>query len=158
MRGDWANDPLFADLERLARRIEAGMAKANAALLQTAGLDEATLLDALAEVQSKMLGFDAHTQKAFRAAIDEKRVAAYARGSLVMAALLCSAVALSEFKRAPRSAKPGLLHRGVGRLRDLSTHGLALGAFTTATLSALVGSGAGKKLLAAAKRKTVKAK
>ena len=151
----WQPDPSYEDLRTLALKLEAAFNAANGKLLHAAGVTHETLVDRLAEVQAKLLRFDAHARRRFADALEEKRVKSLAQGNVFMACVLCSAVALSEFKNAPRPAASGALGRRLDSLRRRSTNGLTLSAFTTASFYTLLGKGALDHLGARRQRKTI---
>src|SRR6476661_2426195 len=93
--------PAFLDenLEEVARRLEAAFSAVNAGLLKAAGLEADALIEAFGEVHARMLGFDEFGRKALADAIENARVKTYSQGNVFLACVLCSAVALSEFKK-----------------------------------------------------------
>jgi predicted amino acid dehydrogenase len=126
-------------LEELARRLEAAFAKVNSNLLKAAGLTSEEVVDAFVDVQSRLLGFDEHGRALFREAVENARVKTYTQGNIFLACVLCSAIALSEFKKQPRAASKRW-SRLVQSLRDRSTSGPALGAFAWTSFYALMGT------------------
>ena len=145
----WDSDPAFADLKILAEKLEAAFAAANDAVLRAVGIDPEHLTEAVAAVQTKLLGFDEHAARRFREALEEKRVKTLSQGNVVMTCVLSSAVALSEFKGQPKlagGAAVSPLTKGLDVLRDRSTNGISLGLFAFASFYALLGRGAWRYL------------
>jgi hypothetical protein len=138
----WDQDPAFAGLEELARKMEKALAATNEALIKLAKIDPARVVETFAQVQAKILGFDVHATRKLMEAIEDKRVNTYAMGNLFMACVMTSAVALSEFKKQPQPANASFLRRRLGKLRQFSTNGLSLAALAWASFNAVLGQGA----------------
>ena len=126
-------------LEELARKLEAAFSKINTSLLKAAGLSTDDLVAALIEVQAGLLGFDEHGKATLRDAIEAARVKTYSQGNIFMACVLCSAIALSEFKRQPLPTATRW-SRLLRNLRAYSTNAPTLAAFAWASFYALMGS------------------
>ena len=154
----WENDPAFADFEALARKLEVAAAATNEALLKLANIEPQRLVEAFAQVQVRLLGFDLHAIKRFHQALEEKRVNTYARGNLFMTCVLTSAVALSEFKNQPQLAGGGgVLRKRLDKMRVYSTNSLSLAAFAWASFYAVMGQGAWQQLRIQRKKKPIQA-
>ncbi len=138
----WENDPAFAQIEEIARKIEQAVAATNEALMKLAKIEPQRVVETFAMVQAQMLGFDSHATKRFIQALEDKRVNTYAMGNLFVACVMTAAVALSEFKNQPIAANAGYIRRRLRRLRNLSTNGVTLAAFAWASFNAVIGQGA----------------
>ena len=138
----WEHGPAYAELEAIARKLEAAVAATNEILLKLAKIEPSRLVETFAQVQSRMLGFDSHTTRHFMQSLEEKRVNTYAMGNVFMACVMTAAVALSEFKSQPQPANANFLRRRLGRLRTYSTNALSLTAFAWASFHAVLGQGA----------------
>jgi hypothetical protein len=154
---DFSGDPAFENLKILAEKIEAVVSAANRGLLKGAKLTPEQALDSVATVQAKMLRLDDHGMRRYREALEDKRVRSLSQGNLVMTCVLASAVALSEFKHQPRRISGSWLDKPLAVLKERSTTGLGLGAFSLATLYAVLGRGIAGHLEERRKDKTLKA-
>ncbi|MBM4251094.1 MAG: hypothetical protein FJ146_03925 [Deltaproteobacteria bacterium] len=142
----WENDPAFAQVEELARKIEKAVAATNEALMKLAKIEPQRVVETYAQVQAQMLGFDSHATKNFLQALEDKRVNTHAMGNMFVACVMTAAVALSEFKNQPLAANAGYLRRRMERLRHLSTNGVTLAAFSWASFHAVLGQGAAHQI------------
>ncbi|MEN9834922.1 MAG: hypothetical protein RL011_1115 [Pseudomonadota bacterium] len=154
----WENDPAFANVEELARKIEKAVAVTNEALMKLAKIEPHRVVETYAQVQAQMLGFDSHTTKRFMQALEDKRVNTHAMGNMFMACVMTSAVALSEFKNQPLAANAGYLRRRLQRLRHLSTNGVTLAAFAWASFHAVMGQGAAHQIKAWRKHQSLRSR
>jgi hypothetical protein len=151
----YEKDPAFAEMEALARRLEAAVAATNEALLKLAGIDSENIVAAFAETQGQLLGFDDLAMQKFRQALEDKRVTTLAMGNVFMTCVLSSAVALSEFKRLPQRSTGHSLLRRLDRLRTHSTNGLALAAFAWSSFYAVLGKGTWRKVKARRRQRSL---
>ncbi len=140
----WNQDPTFEDVEKIAEKIEKAVAKANLALHKLAHIEPGEALKAFAETEGKLLRFDAHTQKLFEEALEEKRVRTLAHGDMVMTCVLSAAIALSEFKKQPQTVASQRSTQVLARLQKHSTTSFGLLAFATLTFYTVLGEGVGK--------------
>ena len=127
-------------IHQVAWRLEQIFQGVNRSLLATAGVPAELVVDGFFKVQSELLNFDKEEKLAFETALEEQRVRSLACQNIFMACVLSSAVALSQFKKKPRSTRRGIA--SIGRfLQRYSTNPLTLLAFSSTSMQALIARG-----------------
>lgn len=143
---DWnGRSKIEDDIERIARRLEQMFFYVNDKLLEAAGISREQLIPRLAEVQGQILGFDEFMQKNFLEALEERRVRTLSGTSIFASCVLCSAVALSQFKRQPLNLSSRWA-RQLSMLQRRSTNPASLLLLSAASFSTLFGKQGAKRV------------
>lgn len=130
------------DLRVAAMKLEQAAKKVNSAFLRVGNVDQEKLLPALVNLYSQILRFDDFSRKKFQDSLEEKRVKTLAQGGVIMSCVMAAAVALTEFKRAPKPAiSESILQKGLVRLKGVSSHPMSLAGLSLAGFYGLMGRG-----------------
>ena len=132
----WSDD--YQDMEELARRLEEVFRQASVTVLRASGVSAEKMVDAMIDLQASILRFDDFAKKGLWQAAEDKQVRRLAADNVFLGAVLTSAVALSEYKKAPRNvSQPD--SKAVRQLRRLSTTVPSLFLLSSATIHGLLG-------------------